>query len=146
MTDFTPSQEFADFFFLAIDHGFGSVEDSGGPLVPFTMVVESTGNKRLSRFALERLEDGLEEARSSITTSSSLVRYAIAWDGFITWEGRKWDAILVEAGEQSQEHGVLFAQRYTQGKKGFFRKGRCERVGNPALVDRPQSRLWEGNA
>jgi hypothetical protein len=141
MSDFSPSREFSEFFFLAIDHGFGSIEGGGGPLVPFTMVVEASGRKQLTRFVTDRLEDGVEKAKSSITSSQSLSMYAIAWDGFITLEGRKWDAILVEAGEASQDFGVLFSQRYVVGKKRLFRPGRCERVGNPALIGRAHSRL-----
>lgn len=146
MSDFSPSQEFADFFFLAIDHGFESIQDGGGPLVPFTMVSEQSGKKQLTRFASERIEDGVEKAKASVVASGATAMYAIVWDGFITLEGRRWDAILVEAGEASQEFGALFSQRYIQNKKGLFRKARCERIGNPTLVGKPQSRLWTGHA
>jgi hypothetical protein len=61
--------------------------------------------------------------------------YAIAWDGYITLEGRKWDAILVEAGEAQEPRGVLFAQRYQAGAKKLFRRSKNERVGNAALID-----------
>ena len=141
MSDFSPSKEFSDFFFLAIDHGFDSIEGGGGPLVPFTMVVEPSGKKQLTRFVTNRLEDGVEKAKSSITPSQGLSMYAIAWDGFVTLEGRKWDAILVEAGESSDEFGVLFSQRYVRRRKRFLQKPRCERVGNLALIGRPHSRL-----
>lgn len=146
MADFSPSKAFSDFFFLAIDHGFDSIEGDGCPLVPFTMAVDSSGKRLLSRFATDRLEDGLEKAKSSIKDSDSLSMYAIAWDGFVTIEGRKWDAILVEAGEASEDSGVLFAQRYILGPKRLFRGRRCERVGNPALIGRPHSRLRAGDA
>ena len=47
---------------------------------------------------------------------------------------KKWDAVLVEAGEQGGEFGVLLAQRYE--KKGILKK-RNHPVGNPALVSKP---------
>jgi len=146
MTDFSPSEEFADLFFLAIDHGFGSIESAGGPLIPLTLVVGASGEKKLTRFALERLEEGVEQAKASVNGSSDVRMYAIAWDGFVTLEGKKWDAILVEAGESINKSGVLFAQRYAPAKKGIFRKSKCERIGNPALIAHPPSRLWSGNA
>lgn len=145
MNDFSPSQAFADFFFLAVDHGFVSVEDGGGPLVPFTMVVDAAGQKKLTRFAMDKLEDGVEAAKNSVASTGAIAMYAIAWDGFITLEGRKWDAICVEAGEAQAEFGVLLCQRYTTAKKGLLRRTRSVRVGNPALIGRPSSRLWMGS-
>ena len=142
MDEFAPSEEFTDFFYQALDHGFGSIEGGGGPLVPFTMVVESSGQRQLTRFALERLEDGFEQAKASVTPSSPLSMYAIVWDGFITLEGQKWDAILVEAGERRIQYGVLLCQRYVHVEKSPSLDGPCERIGNPALVGKPQSRLW----
>lgn len=141
MSAFSPSNAFSDFFFLAIDHGFGSIEKGGGPLVPFTIVVETSGKKQLNRFVTERLEDGVKKAKASITASQSLSMYAIAWDGLVTLERREWDAVLVEAGDAAEDLGVLFSQRYVSGKRRFFRQGHCERVGNPALIGRPPSRL-----
>ncbi len=144
MNNFNPSQAFADFFFLAIDHGFASVENGGGPLVPFTMLVDPAGQKKLTRFAMDKLEDGVQAAKNSVVPTGATAMYAIAWDGFITLEGRKWDAICVEAGEAQAEIGVLFCQRYTTAKKGLLRRTRSVRVGNPALIGNPPSRLWVG--
>ena len=140
--EFNPSPEFADLFFLAVDHGFNSIQEGGGPLTPFTMVVRKSGERLLVRFAADSLEEGVEQAKASIRPSEEIAMYAIALDGFITLEGRKWDAILVEAGESNSKSGVMFCQRYLPAKKGLFRNAPCERVGNPALVGRPQSRLW----
>ncbi|MDR9809820.1 hypothetical protein [Rhizobium hidalgonense] len=144
MNNFSPSQAFADFFFLAIDHGFASVEDGGGPLTPFTMLVDPAGQKKLTRFAMAKLEDGVQAAKNSVAPAEAIAMYAIAWDGFVTLEGRKWDAICVEAGEAHAEFGALFCQRYTTAKKGLLRRTRSVRVGNPALIERPPSRLWVG--
>jgi hypothetical protein len=145
MSNFSPSQAFADFFFLAIDHGFASVEDGGSPFVPFAVLVDTAGQKTLNRFAMDKLEDGVQAAKNSVASTGTVAMYAIAWDGFITLEGRKWDAICVEAGEAQAEFGVLFSQRYTTAKKGLLRRTRSVRVGNPALIERPPSRLWVGS-
>lgn len=145
MSDFNPSQAFADFFFFALDHGFASIEDSGGPLVPFTMTMDREGQKQLTRYVKSTLEDSVQAAKDSITSegANTTTMYAIAWDGFITVEGQKWDAILVEAGEVASEFGVLMAQRYTVAKTGLLRRTKkAQRVGNAALVEHPASRLW----
>ncbi len=140
--EFQPSEEFADFFFLAIDHGFESIADGGGPLVPFVMSVTTSGKKEMHRFAMERLEEGLARAQQHVRDNQGDLRfYAIAWDGYVTLEGERTDAILVEAADRAQEHAVLFCQRYREVKKGLFRKKACERLGNPALIGRPESRF-----
>lgn len=140
---FTPSAEFADHFFLAIDHAFASIEDGGGPLVPFTMTADISGQKKLDRFVAEPLEAAVEAAKASILPDPKLTMYAIAWDGHLTSGEQRVDALFVEAGETSAQTGCLFAQRYVQKKVGLLRRVRCERVGNPALLDeRPPSGLW----
>lgn len=145
--DFEPSEQFTDFFFLAIDHGFGSIEDGAGPLVPFAMTVDLTGQKNLHRFVTERLEDGVELAREHVDGHrESISMYAIAWDGYVTMDGERSDAICVEAADREDSLAVLFCQRYRQPKKRLFRRGKCERLGNPALIDRPKSRLLIGQA
>ena len=136
------SPEFSDFFFLAIDHGFESIQDGSGPLIPFTLTLDREGKRSLTRFAADRLEKGVELAKKSIDDQRQhLKMYAIAWDGYITVDGQKWDGILVEAGEEGKETGLLFCQRYVRKGKSWFTRGKNERFGNPALIGHPQSRL-----
>ena len=124
------SQPFADLVFLALDHGVESVRSSGGPLTPF-VVFEQNGKRELHRFAAERLEEGQQRARDAVAASSpSITAYALAYDGFITIQGTKFDAILVEASERDRPLGVRMAQRYTPKK--FLRS--FQTVGNPALL------------
>ncbi|MCA9107305.1 MAG: hypothetical protein KDA83_17955 [Planctomycetales bacterium] len=144
---FAPSQEFADLFFLAIDHGFESIEDGAGPLIPFVLTQSFAGERDLHRFVTEELSDGVMRAQAYVEENRTSIRmYAIASDAYITIDGKKWDAILVEAGDSSSPVGAVFAQRYQAGKKGFFRKAKNERVGNPALISHPVSRLSPSGA
>jgi hypothetical protein len=141
-SDINPSEEFASFFFLAIDHGFDSIESGGGPLTPFAMTVSASGEKSLHRFAADRLEQGLEMARSHVAANrESVSKYAIAWDGYVTLGGKRTDAILVEAAERGDNRALLFCQRYRHVKRGLLRRTHAERIGNPALIERPSSRL-----
>jgi hypothetical protein len=145
--EFEPSEEFADLFFLAIDHGFGSIEDGSGPLIPFVLTHSFEGKRDLRRFVTEELSDGVKQAQKFVEQNRASIRmYAIASDGYITVEGKKWDAILVEAGDSASPIGVVFCQRYQATKKGLFRKAKCERVGNPALISHPPSRLVGGGS
>jgi len=58
------------------------------------------------------------------------LRYAIAYDGYLTSDGERCDAAFVEAGERGQPEAFILAQRYRlkKRKKGF------EKVGQPVLV------------
>lgn len=138
----TPSHEIKlnDLMFLALDHAVDSVRETADLLIPFVLT-EKDGEKRiLTRFAAERVEQGVEQAKKHIEEKKEdSDRYAIAWDGFVTIEGTKWDAMLVEAGDKKGDTGILLCQRY-QKKKGFFKKG-IEPVGNAALLGKPASRI-----
>ena len=131
------SEKFVDLVFLALDHGVDSVRESGGPLIPF-VVYEEDGEIKLQRFVTDRLEEGPEQARQAIAASpASISAYALAYDGFITVEGTKFDAILVEASERGRPAGILMAQRYSiNGSSGSF-----ETVGNPALLEECETLL-----
>ena len=132
------SIEINDLMFAALDHAVASIEEAG-PLVPFAMTVSNSGDRKLTRFAFEMLEQGLEAAQAHVESEKANIKaYAIAWDGFVTIEGKKWDSIFVEAGELATEQGVLLAQRYE--KKGTLKKKNLP-AGNPALVERPISRF-----
>lgn len=128
--DIQMSQRFADLVFLALDHGVDSVRASGGPLTPF-IAYEQEGKRELHRFAAERLEDAQQLAREAVAAlPPSVYAYALAYDGFITVQGTKFDAILVEASERGRPAGVCMAQRYKPKK--FLRS--FQTVGNPALL------------
>ena len=140
--DFQPSTEYADFFFLAIDHAFGSIEDGGGPLIPFVMTIDKDGNKHMQRFVTKRLEEGLVHAQNYIDENQDkLEMFAIAWDGYITLDDKRTDALFVEAGDRNDSLGVTFCQRYQEVRKGFLQGKKCERIGNPALIERPITRF-----
>ena len=132
-----PNPKLMDVIFLALDHGIESVRASGGPLIPF--VITEGSKRELNRFAVERLEDGIIKAREFVVKAHAEVTfYAIAHDGYITLEGRKFDAILVEGGERGNPQSLLFAQRY-EPKKGFF--SRFKTIGNAGFIGETENRL-----
>ena len=118
--------------FVALDHGIDSVTE-GGPLIPFALTETSDG-RDLSRFATETLEEGQARARDHVRAAGA-DRAAIAYDGYLTVEGDRNDAIFVEAQERGEGYSVMFAQRYRPG--GRFKK--FTTIGNAAFVERGES-------
>ena len=97
----------------------------------------------LHRFMVEYLEEGLQAAQDSIAPSPEISMYAVVCDGFVTIDGRKWDAILVEAGESTAAEGVIMAQRYEVKETGLIsKKRRNAAVGSPLETSTVPSRLW----
>lgn len=118
-----------DFALFVLDHAADSVLAGAGPLVPFS-VVEVDGERQLNRF-LGDLEEGQQQAREHVATTPGASKAAVAWDGYLTVEGQRTDAVFVEASEVGESHSVLLAQRYSSS--GRFRK-RIKRIGNAAIV------------
>ncbi|MCU1432120.1 MAG: hypothetical protein JWP95_1225, partial [Actinotalea sp.] len=69
-------------------------------------------------------------ARAHVRTTSSAVRAAVAWDGYLTFEGVRSDALFVEASERGSA-SIVIAHRYRDAGAGP-----AEPVGVPMLVDR----------
>ena len=72
-------------------------------------------------------------AREVVRTAVSVDRAAVAWDGYLTADGQRSDAVFVEASEVGDPESLLLAQRYAVS--GRLKK-RVERVGNAAIAGR----------
>ncbi len=127
-----------DITFLALDHGIESISDVDEPLIAFSITEDEENNRDLKRFVTERIEDGVLEAQNYISTNKEFIsRYAISWDGFVTIQNVKYDAIIVEAGDKTGQAQTL-CQRYK--RKGLLKK-KLNTIGNAALIEKPKSRL-----
>ena len=115
-----------DLALFALTHAVRSVVPEGGPLIPFAMV-ETTDGRALARFVGD-LEEAQARARDHVRASSA-VRAAVAWDGYLTVEGVRTDALFVEAGEPGTA-GIVLAHRYRDAGAGP-----AEAIGRPILVD-----------
>jgi hypothetical protein len=124
-----PSAELMDLVFVALDHGIDSIKDGGGPLIPFA-VTESADGRKLDRFVAETLEECQERARQHVWAADDAVRAAIAYDGFVTIEGERSDAVFVQGQERGRPVSVVLAQRYRPGG----RLKRFQTIGNPAAL------------
>jgi hypothetical protein len=122
------SEGLADLAFFALDHAVDSVS-GGGPLVPFALTEDEDG-RDLTRFAADSLEEGQANAREYVRAAANAVRVAIAFDGYLTVEAERSDAVFVEAQERGKESGVILAQRYRPPS----RLRRFATIGNPVHV------------
>jgi hypothetical protein len=105
----------------------------------------------LVRHTGEHLEDCLAQARASIDPAldgmAHAAMYALAWDGYATIDGRRRDAILVEAGTADAAEASVVAQPYQTREAGrpLRRSRRAAAVGEPVLAATLTSRLWRGD-
>jgi hypothetical protein len=129
------SQEFADLVFFALDHGINSIRE--GALAPFIVYVQN-GKRSLHRYAADTFEASLVEARKAAShlppTVSACV---IAYDGNVTVNGVKSDAIIVEGAEKGNPIGMKLAQRYNP--KRFLKA--LKTVGNVSSISECKSIL-----
>lgn len=129
--------KFMDFMFTGLDHGVNSISDGGGPLIPFLMT-QIGDKKELKRFVTEKYEEGIRAAEETLNKLTRKPDFAlIAYDGFITWEQKKYDAIFVRAFDRTQDEGFEFCQRYISKEGGNGN----EAIGNSAFVGKTKNLL-----
>ena len=114
MSEIPASDELIEFVFAALDHGTGMVKE-GGSLIPF-VISETPKGQELTRFVSETLKEGREQAKQH-ASSSEADRVAVVYDGYLTAEGERSDAVFVEAQERGTESSVIFAQHYRAGSR-----------------------------
>lgn len=127
MTAWTDSSEqLQDLAWQALDHAVNSL-DGGGPLIPFALVASDKG-VHLARFAAESLEEGLQGGRGLLASLSPEEGHmvALAYDGYLTREGVRSDAVFVEAQQRGMTASASIAQRYVPSDDA------PELLGNPA--------------
>lgn len=131
--------KFIDFMFNGLDHGIYSISDSGGPLIPFIMI-QTGDTKEMKRFVTERYEEGVAAAEKALAEMQPKPDFGlIAFDGFITWEEKKYDAVIVRAFDKTQDEGFEFCQRYVPKEDG----NGIEPTGNSAFIGKSENILLE---
>lgn len=102
----------------ALDHALGSL-DSEDALIPFVMAMKADGSIALNRFAAETLEGSVEHARHSLHhLPAGVVAYALAYDGYLTLEETRYEAVLLEVGYRDAPTAVEYGQPYARGETG----------------------------
>lgn len=134
-----PAESLAELAVYTLKHAFYSLGAGDGVLVPFVMADSEREGRILHRFEAETAVRALECAREWVHgADSSVARYAYAWDGQITINEIRWDAVFVEAGDRILPNGLLLCQRY-ESEDGEETVNVA--VGEPMLIEKPDSRL-----
>jgi hypothetical protein len=109
---------------------------AGETLVPFIMTEGAKG--AIITIAGESIEKSILVAQKTILEfDNGTEAFAFAYDGFLTFQGEKVDAIFVESGKVSDDKIFVFAQRY----KYSGNKKEAERIGNWVCLEKMEPRL-----
>jgi hypothetical protein len=107
-------------FFAA--HGIWCVSD-GGPLIPMLAFERPGGKREMIRFVMDRLEAGVEQGRRWLADNPEGATHAVlVFDGFITLESGKTDALFIEAVQYQPERagfGMAVPYRSSDSPQGF---------------------------
>lgn len=123
-------KKLVDLMFFGLDHGIEGIKINGkGPLIPFIILVVN-GEKQMKRFVADKLEDGLNEGIKYLKEEKESESAIVVYDGYLTIEGKKLDAVITKGFDRKDEIGYLIGQRYSTRKflRGF------KLIGNPTFV------------
>lgn len=105
---------------FALRHGIDSA-GAGEPIIPFVVIEEADGTRKLVRFVTDAA--GARAAAEAQLASSDAAMYAFALDGYLTVDGVKTDAIIVEASRAGRARALVFAQPYAVRGDGAVATG-----------------------
>ncbi len=115
--------------FLALDHAVDSIS-GGDPLIPFVVTTSGEG-RDIKRFAADQLEECVEFAMQHIEANAEPGKVlSLAYDGYLTIESTRTEALYIQVFEGRADQGYLFAQRY---KRGLLSR-KPKPTGNPAFL------------
>ena len=107
-----------------------SLLTAGSPFVPL-MIVERNGQREQRRLTIKRGEDAAAHARRIASSEIDADGAAFAVTGPITYGGRRFDGILVEAWNFRASRGARIGLRYEM--KGALRK-KASLIGGPLVL------------
>lgn len=131
------SVELNDLLFKALDHAVDSVT-TGEDLIPFILTEDSQGARSIQRFQTDRLEWSVQKAKAAAgTLKDTVVRYALAYDAYVTVVSERFDTVVIEASERGAGRGWALGQRYRKASHGR----QFELVGNPVHLGSVEDRF-----
>lgn len=123
-------EKLVDLMFFGLDYGIDNIKpNNSGSLIPI-VVTEKEGKRDLKRFVTERIEDGLEKGEHYLKNENEAQYGVVIYDGYLTVDGKKVDAVLVKGFDREDEVGYIIGQRYSRKKDN----SELELIGNPAFV------------
>lgn len=140
MTTSTDRPELMDLMFAALDHAVGSIAHTGGPMTPFVLCAEGD-RAELHRFVAVTVEEGLERAREFLkTVGPEVTQVALAYDGYVTVDDVRTDAVMIEVQAAGTPMSDIFAQRYVIADGSLSEIGNAKHIAieQPSLFRAPQ--------
>jgi hypothetical protein len=123
-------QGLVELMFKGLDHGIGSIQDSEGLLIAFSIFGQEE-ELEIVRFETDNVEDGQFQAQDYLTNMDKKPPFAIiAFEGIVTMENQEFDAIIVEGFDKNDTTGYVLAQRF----KRKTAKSKFEAIGNAAYL------------
>lgn len=123
----------------ALERGFEEYGNGKHDLVPFAMTEDDDGSVGSHTFASDTLDEAIHLARNHVRRhAGGISRYAIVTTGFVSINGKRRSAMLVEAGEVGGEIVITAAQPFK--RKGVIRK-RIKRFSDLAIFGRSETPL-----
>jgi len=125
----------------ALRLGFDRISE--GDHHPFALLLDSDGREHVMNLQTTSGEINaslVESGRDVIRAFPTGRMYALVWDGYLTTDAVKQDAVSVEAGKRADKTAYVFAQRYKQneGSNGLTKDG------SPLLVQ-DAKHLWKAS-
>ncbi|WP_430868633.1 hypothetical protein [Demequina aurantiaca] len=128
MTDLPASDALQDLMFTALDHGVKSASD-GGAVIPFLVEEDVDGTRKIVRFDAGELQESVARAREAAAVSAA-ERVALCFDGYLTDDTGRFDAVYIVAQERGGPSALTFIQRYRPADA----PGGFGELGNPAYA------------
>lgn len=130
-------EELVDLMFFGLDYGIENIQgDFSGALIPI-VITEKEGERHLKRFVTERIEDGLEKGELYLKTDKEAQYGVVIYDGYLTGDGIKVDAILVKGFDRKDEVGYIIGQRYNRKNDSL----NIELIGNAFFLGNEEQML-----
>lgn len=102
---------------VALNEGSDALKAGHDPVIPFVMTWETAGEPSVRRCLSDEYERGVQMARDHVAQKGGdTAAYCIVWSGYVTLEGQRTDALLIEAAERDSEKAVLMALCYRPAK------------------------------
>lgn len=116
--DALPSDEHLQLAGFALAHALGSI-DGGGTLCTLA-VVDREGNYQLVRYEADSIPDSIVAARRDLPTRlGSAGLAALVYDGYVTMDRERHDALIVDLIAPGGKIVGSLQQRYRPGRFGF---------------------------
>lgn len=133
-----PNGELRQFAEEALELGFDCISE--GDNAPFVLLIETDDQRHLLNLQAINGDDNaalLDSGREVIRVFTGGQLYALVWDGYLTTDEVKNEAVFVEAGKRGEKTSFIFAQKYQHRPRSKM----LSKDGSPILVQEAKH-LW----